>query len=113
MPNQLRVLAQRRKLLGTIERLAESPSLERSRKPTAPVDRGCHCQGDGPKHGPHLNVSLPRREGQDPGYYVPRERRRLREKGWPLGNKCKQCLRELAELNKDRNLQRAREANSQ
>ena len=33
---------------------------------------GCHCQGDGPKHGPHLNVSYRGENGKTSGYYVPK-----------------------------------------
>jgi hypothetical protein len=43
----------------------------------------------------------------------PRQPRKPREKESLLGKQMQQCLRELAELNKERNLQRAREADSQ
>ena len=79
--------AQRRKLLGEIGRLAQIAIFGTLSETYRTCGRaGCHCQSDGPKHGPHLNVSY------------------RGEKG---------CLRELAELNKERNLQRAREADSQ
>jgi hypothetical protein len=32
---------------------------------------GCHGQGDGPKHGPHLNVSYRGEKGKTTGYDVP------------------------------------------
>jgi len=39
------------------------------RKLTAPADkRAANCQGDGPKHGPHLNVSYRGEKGKTTGY---------------------------------------------
>ena len=88
--------------------------LERSRKRTAPADeRGCHCQGDGPKHGPHLNVSYRGEKGKTTGYYVPKGAEEATREGVAAWQQMQQCLRELAELNKERNLQHAREADSQ
>jgi hypothetical protein len=82
--------AQRRKLLGEIERLA-----------------------DGPKHGPHLNVSYRGEKGKTTGYYVPKGAEEATREGVAAWQQMQQCLRELAELNKERNLQHAREADSQ
>src|SRR5207249_8592978 len=65
--------AQRRKLLGEIARLAEVAifgTLSETYRTCGQA--GCHCQGDGPKHGPHLNVSYRGEKGKTTGYYVPK-----------------------------------------
>ena len=65
--------AQRRKLLGEIERLAEIAVFGTLSETYRTCGReGCHCQGDGPKHGPHLNVSYRGEKGKTTGYYVPK-----------------------------------------
>ena len=65
--------AQRRKLLGEIERLAEMAVLGTLSETYRTCGRaGSHCQGDGPKHGPHLNVSYRGEKGKTTGYYVPK-----------------------------------------
>src|SRR6266849_6022252 len=82
--------AQRRKLLGEIARLAEIAifgTLSETYRTCGQA--GCHCQGDGPKHGPHLNVSYPGRRARPPATMFPRERRRPRAKESPLGRKCR------------------------
>ena len=77
--------AQRRKLLGEIEHLAEIAIFGTLSETYRTCGReGCHCQGDGPKHGPHLNVSY---RGEK-GTMSPRAPSRPREKEWPPGNKC-------------------------
>ena len=68
--------AQRRKLLGEIERLAEIAVFGTLSETYRTCGRaGCHCQGDGPKHGPHLNVSYRGEKGKTTGYYVPKASR--------------------------------------
>src|SRR5207245_3982752 len=65
--------AQRRKLLGEIARLAEIAifgTLSETYRTCGQA--GCHCQGDGPKHGPHLNVSYRGEKGKTTGYCVPK-----------------------------------------
>src|SRR5438309_9535173 len=65
--------AQRRKLLGEIARLAEVAifgTLSDTYRTCGQA--GGHCQGDGPKHGPHLNVSYRGEKGKTTGDYVPR-----------------------------------------
>jgi hypothetical protein len=47
------------------------------------------------------------------GYYVPKAAEEATREGVAAWQQMQQCLRELAELNKERNLQRAREADSQ
>jgi uncharacterized protein DUF6788 len=105
---------QRRKLLGEIARLAEIAlfgSLSETYRTCGRV--GCHCQGDGPKHGPHLNVSYRGEKGKTTGYYVPKKAEKATRQGIDAWQHLQQCLRQLAELNKERNLQRAHEADSQ
>ena len=74
--------------------------------------RGCHCQTGGPKHGPHLNLSYRGEKGKTTGYYVPKGAEEATREGVAAWQKLQECLRELAELNKERNLERAREAES-
>jgi hypothetical protein len=65
--------AQRRKLLGEIARLAEIAIFGTLSETYRTCGRaGCHCKGDGPKHGPHLNVSYRGEQGKTTGYYVPK-----------------------------------------
>ena len=73
MARSVDATAQRRKLLGEIARLAEVAvfgTLSETYRTCGPA--GCHCQGDGPKHGPHLNVSYRGEKGKTTGYYVPK-----------------------------------------
>ena len=105
--------AQRRKLLGEIAGLAEVAifgTLSETYRTCGQA--GCHCQGDGPKHGPHLNVSYCGEKGKTTGYYVPKAAQEATREGVAAWQKMQECLRELAELNKERNLQSAREADS-
>ena len=101
--------AQRRKLLKEIERLAEVAifgTLSETYRTCGRV--GCHCQRGGPKHGPHLNVSYRGEQGKTTGYYVPKGAEAATRQGVVAWQKLQASLRELAELNKERNLQRAR-----
>ncbi len=105
--------AQRRKLLGEIARLAEIAifgTLSETYRTCGQA--GCHCQGDGPKHGPHLNVSYRGEKGKTSGYYVPKGAQEATRQGVAAWQEMQECLRELAALNKDRNLRRARETDS-
>jgi hypothetical protein len=52
-------------------------------------------------------------KGKTTGYYVPKAAEEATREGVAAWQQMQQCLRELAELNKERNLQRAREADSQ
>ena len=104
--------AQRRKLLGEIARLAEIAIGTLSETYRTCGQAGCHCQGDGPKHGPHLNVSYRGEKGKTTGYYVPKGAQEATRQGVAAWQEMQECLRELAELNKDRNLRRARETDS-
>ena len=69
---------------------------------------GCRCQGPGPKHGPHLNVSYRGVEGKTTGYYVPKAAEQDIRDGVTAWQALQERLRELAELNKERTLERAR-----
>jgi len=59
---------------------------------------------------PHLNVSYRGEKGKTTGYYVPKAAQEATREGVAAWQKMQECLRELAELNKERNLQSAREA---
>lgn len=104
---------QRRKLLREMERLAQVAIFgtlsETYRTCGHP---GCHCHGPGPKHGPHLHVSYRGEQGKTSGYYVPKAAERATRQGVAAWQKLQQCLRGLAELNKQRNFRRAREGDS-
>jgi hypothetical protein len=106
--------AKRRKLLGEIERLAEIAvfgTLSQSYRTCGRA--GCHCQSGGPKHGPHLNVSYRGEKGKTTSYYVPKQAEEATREGVAAWQQMQQYLRQLAELNKERNLRQAREADSQ
>jgi hypothetical protein len=114
MARSVDATAKRRKLLGEIERLAEIAvfgTLSQSYRTCGRA--GCHCQGGGPKHGPHLNVSYRGEKGKTTGYYVPKEAEEATREGVAAWQQMQQYLRELAVLNKERNLRQAREADSQ
>lgn len=72
---------------------------------------GCRCHGEGPKHGPHLYVSY-RGDGKTTGYYVPTAAHDDIRRGIDAWQTLQQRLRELADLNKDDALHRAREQRS-
>jgi hypothetical protein len=105
--------AQRRRLLSRIERLAEVAifgTLSETYRTCGRV--GCHCQSGGPKHGPHLQISYRSEKGKTTGYYVPKEAETTTREGVAAWQELQSCLRELAEMNKERNLQRAREGDT-
>jgi hypothetical protein len=75
---------------------------------------GCHCQGLGPKHGPHLNVSYrDARAGKTRGYYVPEAARPEIRAGVAAWQTLQERLRELAELTKEDILLRARKGSTE
>jgi hypothetical protein len=67
----------------------------------------------GPKHGPNLNVSYRGAKGKTTGYHVPQAAEEATREEVAAWQQMQQYLRELAELNTEHNLQRAREADSQ
>lgn len=104
---------QRRKLLSDIQRLADVAVFGTLSETYRTCGRaGCHCQRGGPKHGPHLNVSYRGEQGKTTGYYVPQAAAEATRQGVAAWQELQECLRELAELNKERNLRRAREVDS-
>ena len=106
--------AQRRKLLDEILRLADVAVFGTLSETYRTCGRaGCHCQRGGPKHGPHLNISYRGEKGKTTGYYVPQAAEEATREGVAARLKLQACLRDLAELNKERNLRRAREGDSQ
>src|ERR1700720_4027274 len=106
--------ARRGKLLSEFERLAHGAIFGTLTETYRTCGRpGCHCQKGGPKHGPHLNVSYRGEKGKTTGYYVPKGAEEATRGGVAAWQELQECLRELAEMNKERNLQRAREARGQ
>src|SRR5437773_9940821 len=98
--------AQRRKLLGEIARLAEVAifgTLSETYRTCGQA--GCHGQGDGPKHGPHLNVSYRGEKGKTSGYDVPKAAQEATREGVAAWHKMQECLRELAEVDQEENIQ--------
>ena len=104
----------RKKLLREIEDLAEQAifgTLSESYRTCG--NSGCRCHGHGPKHGPHLYVSYRGGEKKTTGYYVPKAAEEAIRDGVDNWHQLQECMRELAELNKERVLQQARKARSQ
>jgi len=109
MPRRAESPGRRRPLLRQIERLAEVAifgTLSETYRTCGHA--GCHCHGAGQKHGPHLHVSYRGEQGKTTGYYVPKGAEGATRRGVAAWQKLQQCLRELAELNKQSNLRRAR-----
>lgn len=114
MPKPVDSPARRRKLLEEIARLTEVAvfgTLSETYRTCG--NPGCHCLQGGPKHGPHLNISYRGENGKTTGYYVPQGAEEATREGVAAWQKLQGCLRELAEMNKERNLRRAREARRQ
>ena len=113
MPHRAESPGHRRRLRRQIERLAEVAifgTLSETYRTCGHA--GCHCHGGGLKHGPHLHVSYRGEQGKTTGYYVPQGAEQPTRRGVAAWQKLQQCLRELAELNKQRNLRRAREGDA-
>ena len=114
MPQSRESSVQRRNLLNEIQRLAEVAVFGTLSETYRTCGRtGCHCQQGGPKHGPHLNISYRGEKGKTTGYYVPQGAEQATREGVAAWQKLQACLRQLAELNKERNLQHARAADAQ
>ncbi len=69
----------------------------------------CRCKRGGPRHGPHLNVSYRGDDGKTTGYYVPKAAEDRVRAGIAAWHTLQQRLRELAELNKQRAFDQAKE----
>ena len=103
----------RRQLLREIARLAQVAVFGTLSETYRTCGRaGCHCQRGGPKHGPHLYVSYRGEQGKTTGYYVPQAAAEATREGVAAWQRMQTCLRELAELNKERNLRQARKGES-
>lgn len=62
---------------------------------------GCRCHHRGPKHGPHLAVSFRGSAGKTTGYYVPQAAQQEIRAGVAAWQQLQDCLREIAEMNKE------------
>jgi len=103
----------RRNLLREIQHLADKAIFGTLSESYRTCGRaGCHCQGPGPKHGPHLHVSYRGDEGKTTGYYVPKAAEQAVREGVAAWQRLQQHLRKLAELNQARTLRQAREERS-
>jgi hypothetical protein len=69
---------------------------------------GCRCHGPGPKHGPHLQVVYKGDSGKTSGYYVPKSVQPDVRQGVAAWKIAQEALRELAALNRDELLDRAK-----
>jgi hypothetical protein len=106
--------ARRRRLLQEIQKLSEMAvfgTLSETYRTCGQA--GCRCHHGGPKHGPHLNISYRGENGKTTGYYVPQAAAQATRAGVAAWQQLQQCLRELADLNKERNLRQAREGDSE
>ena len=113
MPRSGEASSRRRRLLHEIAQLANVAVFGTVSETYRTCGRpGCHCQQGGPKHGPHLNVSYRGEHGKTTGYYVPKGAEAGTRQGVEAWQQLQERLRELAELNTERNLQNAREAES-
>ena len=61
----------------------------------------------------HLYISYRGEKGKTTGYYVPKGAEEATREGVAAWQELDECMRELAEMNKERNLRRAREARGQ
>ncbi len=62
---------------------------------------GCRCHRDGPKHGPHLQVSYRGPAGKTTGYSVPRALAEPVRVGIAAWQQFLAVARELADLNRE------------
>jgi len=69
---------------------------------------GCRCHRTGPKHGPQLQVVYRGESGKSSGYYVPIAAQADIRKGVAAWRAIQEAIRELAGINKDEILERAR-----
>jgi hypothetical protein len=110
MATKIRARGDRRKqLVDEISRLADRAifgSLSETFRTCG--NPGCRCHGQGPKHGPHVYVSYRGDAGKTASYYVPKAAEDAIREGVLAWQQLQQHLRELAELNKERTLARAK-----
>jgi hypothetical protein len=100
----------RKRLLGEIQELAVAAIFgTASSTYRCCGNPGCRCQKGGPKHGPHVYVSYRDRDaGKTTGYYVPQVAQAEVQRGIAAWRRLQECLRELAELNREQVLTSAR-----
>lgn len=109
MPRRRARPDRRQRLLDKVERLAGIAILGAASETFRTCGHpGCRCHGAGPKHGPHMYVSYRGETGKTTGYYVPKAAHDGIRRGIEAWQALKDTLRELAELNKDEALERAR-----
>ena len=72
---------------------------------------GCRCHHGGPKHGPHMYISI-RAEGRTRNTYVPKGAQQAVLEAVDAWKQMQACLRELADMNKQSALQLARDQES-
>ena len=110
MPRTRSPRDRRQQLLDEIEHLADHAVFgtvsETYRTCGTP---GCRCHTSGPKHGPHVYVSYRGDAKKTTGYYVPQAAHDAIREGVAAWQALQQCLRELADLNKERMLAQAKE----
>jgi len=103
----------RQRLLKEIERLARIAVFgTASESYRCCGNPGCRCHGPGPKHGPHLYVSYRGENGRTTGYYVPKAAHEQIRGGIEAWQKLQENLREVAEVNAQQALGRARQSRS-
>jgi hypothetical protein len=73
---------------------------------------GCRCHTTGPKHGPQLQVVYKGDNGKTTGYYVPIAAQSDIRRGVAAWREIQDAIRELAKLNRDEILERARSQRS-
>lgn len=90
----------RQKLLQQVLRLAEIAVFGTLSESYRTCGRqACRCYGDGPKHGPHLQISYRGAEGKTTGYYVPKAAQPSVRAGVHAWERLQKLLREVAEIN--------------
>jgi len=104
MPKSAKPHERRQYLLEQVQQLAQiaifGNATETFRKCG---NRGCRCHHGGPKHGPHVYISA-RVDGRTKNTYVPKHAQDKALEGVEAWKQLQECLRELAEMNKQRAL---------
>lgn len=110
MPRKASAADRRAKLLAKLEGLAGVAIVGTvSETYRTCGNSGCRCHAKGPKHGPHMYVSYKGAGGKTTGYYVPKAAHEDVRRGIEAWRALKETLHDLANLNKDEALARARQ----
>ena len=105
----MRLYERRKKIIRDIDRLAQVAIFGTiSETYRTCGNERCRCRGTGPKHGPHMYVSYRGSEGKTTGYYVPKAAHDGVREGVTAWHELQERLRQLADLNKDEALKKAR-----